>query len=53
VHERKICNKVITTKERMLEDFWFKPYIRKFSGEEFVEKFGKKQHVSWSTTLDK
>jgi hypothetical protein len=38
VHEREICNKAIATKQRVPRDFWFKPYIRKFSGEEFVKK---------------
>ncbi len=35
---RKIHSKVVAAKQRMLEDFWFKQYIGKFSGEEFVEK---------------
>jgi hypothetical protein len=53
VHEREIRNKAMATKQKVLEDFWFKPYIRKFSGEEFVEKYAQKQHISWSVTLDK
>jgi hypothetical protein len=53
VHEREFCNKAITIKQRVPEDFWFKPYTRKFSGEEFVEKYALKQYVSWSTTSDK
>ncbi len=39
MHERKVCNKVIVAKQGVLKDFWFKPIIRKFSGEEFAEKY--------------
>ncbi len=33
---RKICNIMIVVKQGMPKDFWFKPYIGKFSGEKFA-----------------
>jgi hypothetical protein len=36
VCERKIRSKMIATKQGMPKDFWFKPYIGKFSGEKFA-----------------
>ncbi len=39
VHEIKVHNKVVATKQGVLKDFWFKPITRKFSGEEFVEEY--------------
>jgi hypothetical protein len=53
MHEREICSKAIVAKQRVLEDFWFKPYIGKFSGEEFVEKYVQKQHASQFAALNK
>jgi hypothetical protein len=33
---REICNRMIVAKQRMLKDFWFKPYIGKLHGEKFA-----------------
>jgi hypothetical protein len=38
VNERKIRSITIIIKQGVQEDFWFKPYIGKFSGERFAEK---------------
>ncbi len=39
VCEREIHSKVVAAKQLVLEDFWFKPYTRNFSKEEFVEEY--------------
>jgi hypothetical protein len=39
VSERKICSITTIIKQGVQEDFWFKPYIGKFSGERFAEKY--------------
>jgi hypothetical protein len=52
VHEREIHSKTIVAKQGVPKDFWFKPYIGKFSGKKFIKKKVQK-HVFWSTTLDK
>ncbi len=53
VRERKICNRAIVAKQKLPEDFWFKPYTRKFSGEKFVKEHVQKQRTSRSIALDK
>jgi hypothetical protein len=53
VHEREICNRVLTIKQGVPKDFWFKPYIGKFSGEKFVEEYVHKYHASQFATLYK
>jgi hypothetical protein len=37
----------------VLEDFWFKPYIGKFSGKKFAEEYAQKQLASQFVALDK
>ncbi len=53
VQKKKIYNIIIAAKQGVLEDFWFKPYIGKFSGEKFAKEYVQKQHVFWFVTLDK
>jgi hypothetical protein len=53
VHERDIYSRTIAAKQRVLKDFWFKPYIGKFNGEKFAKEYAQKRHVIWSTALDK
>ncbi len=50
---REIHSKVVAAKQRVLEDFWFKPYTGKLSGEEFVEKYVQNRHTSQFPTIDK
>jgi hypothetical protein len=50
---REIHSKVVAAKQRVLEDFWFKPYTGKFSREEFAEKYVQKQHTSRFAAVDK
>jgi hypothetical protein len=37
----------------VLEDFWFKPYTGKLSGEEFAEKYVQNRHTSQFAAIDK
>jgi len=46
VCKREIRSKIVVAKQRVLEDFWFKPYFGKFSGKEFVEEYVQKRHTS-------
>jgi hypothetical protein len=51
--QKEICSIAVAIKQGVLEDFWFKPYIGKFSGEKFTKEYVHKRHASWSTTLNK
>ncbi len=52
VCERKICSRMVATKQGVPKEFWFKPYNGKFNGEKFVKKYAQKRHTFQFATLD-
>jgi len=53
VQKKEIHSITIAAKQGVLEDFWFKPYIGKFSGEKFAKEYVQKRHAFWFIALDK